>query len=329
VVVLDNLHRRGSELNLGRFREAGIEFVHGDIREQSDLDSLEGNFDLLIEASAEPSVLAGLNQSPEYLLRTNLVGTLNCLEFARARAGGVVFLSTSRVYSMQPLKALRLETSSTRFTLHAQQEAPGVSRRGIAETFPTQLPRSLYGASKLASEMILQEYADSYGVRAVINRCGVICGPGQFGKVDQGVFALWVIHHFFRRSLQYTGFGGAGKQVRDLLHPDDLFDLLLKQHDKLDEVSGRIFNIGGGDRVSTSLLELTEICRRVTGNSVPIGSKPETSPVDIPLYISDHSLAESTFGWKPRRDLNAIVGDIHRWLVQREADLRPLFAVAA
>jgi CDP-paratose 2-epimerase len=77
------------------------------------------------------------------------------------------------------------------------------------------------------------------------------------------------------------------------------------------------------------LLELTEICRRVTGNSVPIGSKPETSPVDIPLYISDHSLAESTFGWKPRRDLNAIVGDIHRWLVQREADLRPLFAVAA
>jgi CDP-paratose 2-epimerase len=325
VVALDNLRRRGSELNLASFRASGIEFQHGDIRHPGDLRDLEGNFDLMIEASAEPSVLAGLNGSPDYLLNSNLVGTLHCLEYARERVGNVIFLSTSRVYSIDPLRSIRLREGETRFEIREEQELPGIGPAGIRESFPVLQPRSLYGATKLASELIIHEYADSYGLSAVINRCGVIAGPGQFGKVDQGVFTLWVANHFFGKPLGYRGFGGSGKQVRDLLHPADLFDLIVRQLENVSQVRSKTFNIGGGVRVSTSLAELTSVCREIVGNQVPIASDPDTHSVDIPLYISDHAKATEQVGWEPRRTVRDIVTEIHAWLRANEAALRPIF----
>jgi CDP-paratose 2-epimerase len=325
VVALDNLRRRGAELNLARFRQAGVKFVHGDIRHQSDLDELDGNFDLFIEASAEPSVLAGVTSSPQYVLQTNLMGTLNCLEFARRRAGSFVFLSTSRVYSLRPLGEINLVETDSRFEIGAGQGYAGISAAGVAEDFPVHLPRSLYGATKLASELIIQEYVETYGLRAVINRCGVVAGPGQFGKVDQGVFTLWVAKHFYLQPLTYTGFGGEGKQVRDLLHPADLFALIKEQLAGIEAHAGGIFNIGGGRAASTSLLELTAVCREVTGNEVPIASDPETSSVDIPLYISDCRKAAGSFSWTPERPVKVIVEDIFDWLRHNEAELEPLF----
>lgn len=325
VAVLDNLKRRGSELNLNSFRKLGIEFFHGDIRNEHDFGQLSGDFDLFIEASAEPSVLAGLDGSPNYLLQTNLSGTLNCLEFARARSHAFIFLSTSRVYSIAPLREMRLREAGTRFEIGETQECGGISADGVREDFPTHLPRSLYGASKLASELIIQEYAFAYGLRAVINRCGVIFGAGQFGKVDQGVFTLWVANHYFGKPLKYTGFGGGGKQVRDLLHPADLFALIEKQFARVDECSGEVFNVGGGRDVSTSLLELTGLCREVVGRDVPVAEDAQTSPVDIPLYISDYAKAARFFDWRPTRSTRAIVEDVHRWLRDNENDLRSVF----
>ena len=117
VVVFDNLHRRGSEWNFDGLRSEGVTFVHGDIRNPADLEALDGTFDVLIEASAEPSVHAGIADSPRYVLDTNLLGALNCLEFARKRCGGFVFLSSSRVYSIEPLTQLPLVELSTRFEL--------------------------------------------------------------------------------------------------------------------------------------------------------------------------------------------------------------------
>src|SRR5207302_2093552 len=131
----------------------------------------------------------------------------------------------------------------SRFEIAEDNEQKGISKKGISESFPIHLPRSLYGATKLASEMIIQEYAYAYGLQALINRCGVIAGPGQFGKVDQGVFTLWVANHYFRRPLKYTGFGGRGKQVRDLLHPLDLFTLLKQQLLDISSYSGQVFNV--------------------------------------------------------------------------------------
>jgi CDP-paratose 2-epimerase len=326
VVALDNLKRRGSELNLSKFKRHGIRFVHGDIRNHTDLEDLADTFDLLIEASAEPSVLAGINGSPHYVLQTNLTGTLNCLEFARTSAGALIFLSTSRVYSLAPLREIRLNETASRFEIAETQEVAGISRAGISENFPTHLARSLYGATKLASEMIIQEYVHSYGLRAVINRCGVIAGPGQFGKVDQGVFTLWVANHFFGRPLKYTGFGGDGKQVRDLLHPADLYALIRKQLSAIDGCAGEVFNIGGGHSVSTSLCELTALCREVVGRSIPIQREPETSAVDIPLYITDYGKAARRFGWRPQCAVRDIVEGITRWIRENEDQLKTVFA---
>src|SRR4030095_3249961 len=243
VTVVDNLKRRGSELNLSLFKQSAIKFVHGDIRNPSDLDQLDSAYDLFIEASAEPSVQAGIKGSPRYAFQTNLSGTFNCLEFARKSAGAFVFLPTSRVYSLTPLKKIALVETPTRLAIADNQSIKGISVRGINEDFPTNLPRSIYGATKLASELIVQEYADTYGLRSIINRCGVIAGPGQFGKVDQGVFTMGVANTHFKKPWKYTGFGGKGKQVRDLLHPLDLFSLVKKQIEKIDDISGQVFNV--------------------------------------------------------------------------------------
>lgn len=325
VVAFDNLRRRGSELNLAAFRERGIQFRHGDIRNPSDLRDLEGTFDLMIEASAEPSVLAGVHGSPAYLLESNLVGTLHCLELARQRVGQVIFLSTSRVYSIDPLRSIRLNERPTRFEIADEQLVVGVTPEGITEQFPVLQPRSLYGATKLASELIIQEYVATYGLNAVTNRCGVIAGPGQFGKVDQGVFTLWVANHLFGKPLRYLGFGGSGKQVRDLLHPLDLFDLVVRQIEHAREISGETFNVGGGPGGSTSLAELTSLCQNIIGREVAIESVPETHSVDVPLYVTDFHKVRSRVGWEPRRGVADIVREIASWLRQNAAALRPIF----
>src|SRR6202008_348292 len=102
--------------------------------------------------------------------------------------------------------------------------------------------RSLYGASKLASELLIEEYRTMYGLRAIVNRCGVIAGPWQMGKVDQGFVVLWAARHLFGQPLTYTGFGGDGPQVRDVLHIADLFELIKIELDNLSRLNGSVFN---------------------------------------------------------------------------------------
>jgi CDP-paratose 2-epimerase len=322
VVVVDNLHRRGSEWNLDGLRAVGVTFVHGDIRNAADLETLDGTFDVLIEASAEASVHAGIVDSPRYVLDTNLLGALNCLEFARKRCGGFVFLSSSRVYSIEPLTQLPIVALSTRLELQEDGcNIPGVSFDGISERFPCNTSRSYYGASKLAAELLCQEYASQAKLPIVINRCGVIAGPGQFGKTDQGVFTLWVARHYFGRPLKYTGFGGKGLQVRDLLHPDDLCDLVRRQLQSWNLVSGRTFNVGGGRNGSVSMQEFTCLCQETTGRKVTIAEEPVTGPVDIPWYVTDHGQITTLLNWTPKRSPKQIVDDITQWIHANEGSL--------
>src|ERR1700712_1289453 len=149
LLVLDSLYRRGSALNLPRLEEAGVEFVKGDVREPADLGALP-KIDALIECSAEPSVMSGIDGDTGYLVHTNLTGAYNCLELARRDGAFFVFLSTSRVYPVAPQVELRLEETPTRFELAAEQEVSGVSPGGISEAFPMDGSRTLYGATKLA-----------------------------------------------------------------------------------------------------------------------------------------------------------------------------------
>lgn len=325
VIALDNLKRRGSELSLPRLREGGVSFMHGDIRQAEDLESA-GDVDIIVECSAEPSVLAGYGDSPKYLLGTNLTGTLNCLELARRQNAGIVFLSTSRVYPMGTINTLNLKEEETRFSLKDDQSIPGVSAKGISEQFPLDGSRSLYGATKLCSELILQEYLAMYGLRGVVNRCGVIAGPWQMGKVDQGVVVLWMARHIYGGTLKYIGYGGEGKQVRDILHADDLVSLVIYQMEHLEMFSGETFNVGGGADVSVSLSELTAICREITGNSIEIGSDPQNRAADIPTYISDCSRIENAAGWKPKHNVQRILQDIYTWIGEHKEALRPILS---
>lgn len=317
VAALDNLKRRGSELNIPRLREAGVEFIHSDIRNREDLPEFE--IDLILECSAEPSVLAGYDGSPSYLLNTNLVGTLNCLELARQQRSDFIFLSTSRVYPIQALSSLPYTESETRFVLDDEQPYPGASVFGVAEDFPIRGPRSLYGATKLASELFVEEYGAAFGLGTVINRCGVITGPWQMGKVDQGVFVLWMARHYFGGELSYIGYGGAGKQVRDFLHIDDLFELVDLQTCKLNLFDGQTFNVGGGLEHSLSLLETTALCEQITGNRIEIHRQPETRVADVPLYISDHRKIADLCGWQPSRGAKQTLSDIYGWIRENEA----------
>jgi len=324
VTVMDNLMRKGSELNVGRLEKAGIHFVRGDIRHEKDWDGLPA-FDLIIDCAAEPSVHAGATSSPMLVIETNLNGTVMALEKARRDQSAFLFLSTSRVYSILDLCGINLEKREERFEIADTQTVPGISRRGIAEHFPCHTYRSFYGTTKLASEQLIQEYAAFYGMKAMINRCGVIAGPYQMGKVDQGVTALWVARHIYKKPLKYIGFGGQGHQVRDVLHPSDLFELIQRQMDQVTEWNAQVFNVGGGPEISFSLSELTGICREVTGNTIEIESVPETTAVDVPLYISDNTQVSSAYGWKPQHTVRAIVEDIHAWIKSDEQALMKIF----
>ncbi len=267
IIAFDNLKRRGSEFAVERLRAGGVEFAHGDVRATADLTAV-GPVDLIVEASAEPSVHAGYGGDPDYLIHTNLIGAVNCLEHARRHGAAMVFFSTSRVYPIAPLRALPLERTPTRFVLRADARIPGATAAGISEQFALAGNRSLYGATKLAAELLIEEYKAMYGLRAVVNRCGVISGPWQMGKVDQGFIVLWMARHLFGGRLSYMGFGGDGLQVRDVLHVDDLYDLLLKQLAALDaKPAPAFYNVGGGMDNSVSLGELTALCQEMSGQT--------------------------------------------------------------
>jgi len=322
IVSVDSLKRRGSELILPRLRRHGVRFVHGDIRCPEDLADLPA-FDLLIDCSAEPSVQAGATGSPAYVLHTNLTGTIQVLEAARVRHAAVLFLSTSRIYPMDKLNAAPFTENPTRFAWNSA-DISGLSTEGVAEDFPLDGVRSFYGASKLASELLMQEYVNAYGVKALINRCGVIAGPWQMGKVDQGVATLWVARHVFGKPLSYNGYGGTGKQVRDIIHVDDVVALLLRQCASLQRWDGRVYNVGGGIAGSTSLRELTTVCEEVTGNRITISSVADTSPMDVRIFVTDARRVMRDFSWKPAKSLKQTVADIHGWIASDRAALEPV-----
>lgn len=325
IYILDNLKRRGSELNLKKFKGAGINFIHGDIRNKEDFEELE-KIDLILECSAEPSVLAGINSSPAYLINTNLLGTINCLEFARVKKADFIFISTSRVYPIDPINKLAYEENDARFLISNKQKIRGASSAGISEEFPMDGARSLYGTTKLASELLLQEYIYNFGLKGVINRCGVITGPWQMGKIDQGVFVLWVARHIFGGSLSYIGYGGKGKQVRDFIHIDDLFDLIDIQINNIEKFNGQIYNVGGGKENSVSLQELTKICEKVTGNSIEISSVAENRPADLRFFITDCKKIKKVSNWQPKKGAEETIRDIAKWINENKEELKNILS---
>lgn len=323
VVAFDNLRRRGSEHILPRLTAHGVEFVHGDVRNPSDLQI--GGVDLILECSAEPSVLAGREGGARYLIDSNLGGVINCLELARQSKAGLLFISSSRVYPFDRLNGLPFVPVGARMEFEPGKALPqGISAQGLTTEFPLPGKRTIYGATKLAAELLIREYADVYDFPALVFRFGVLAGPWQMGKLDQGFTALWVARHLAGQGLDYVGYGGTGHQVRDVLHVCDAFDLVQASLGKLAGLRGEVFNAGGGLANSVSLQEMTAICRAVTGREVPLGRVPETRPGDIPWYVTDNAVTSAAFGWRPQRPVEQVVRDTAAWLGERPEILKQL-----
>lgn len=170
------------------------------------------------------------------------------------------------------------------------------------------------------------EYIDAYGIRGVVNRCGVLTGPWQMGKVDQGFIVLWAARHLYSGTLSYIGYGGLGKQVRDILHVEDLCELLISQITQIDKCSGEVYNVGGGNAGSVSLLELTRMTEKATGSRISINSEPATRPGDIPYYVTDLNKVHRAFGWQPKRQPTEIVEEVVRWVTDNKELLKYVLA---
>lgn len=309
VIGIDNLARSGSETNRLSLKREGVQLFHGDIRVASDLEALPAA-DWVIDAAAQPSVLAGRDgkTSSRQLLEHNLLGTINLLEYCRKHNAGFILLSTSRVYSIDALSRLPLRVEAQAFVLENVDSLPGgANAKGVNERFSTEAPISLYGATKLASERLAQEFAWAFQIPLWINRCGVLAGAGQFGTAEQGIFSYWLHAHAARKTLKYLGFGGNGFQVRDALHPRDLARLVDFQIRT--PRGGQVLNVSGGDTNSMSLAQLTAWCDRRFGPHQPMRDGSER-PYDIPWLILDSTQVQTTTGWKPEIGLNRILDEI-------------------
>ena len=256
------------------------------------------------------------------MINTNLYGTINCLYFAQRHKADFIFLSTSRVYPIKLLNDVAFLETENRFEYIEAQTIKGVSKDGVSEKFPLEGSRSLYGTTKLAAELLIKEYNELLNLKAVINRCGVIAGPWQMGKVDQGFVALWVAKHFWKQPLSYIGYGGFGKQVRDILHIDDLFKLIDYQLHNMDKVNGETFNIGGGLETSVSLKEMTKLCEEITGNKIKINNMPQTRIADLRIYYSDNTKVKKVMNWQPTFSSDKIIIDTFNWIKENEISLK-------
>jgi CDP-paratose 2-epimerase len=319
---MDNLYRRGSFLNVPRLQSAGVEFIDGDVRALSAFPT--GPFDFLIECSAEPSVTAGQSGETDYVFHTNLIGAYNCLEKAREWQSRVIFLSTSRVYPIATLEAHPWHEEADRFVWE-DVDSTGIGPDGVTEALPMKGARSLYGFTKYAAELLIEEYRKAYGLQAVINRCGVIAGPWQFGKTDQGILAFWVLAHHLNKQLRYIGYGGLGKQVRDFLHVDDLCRLICEQMEDFSGWEGWLGNVSGGKENSVSLRNLTSLCQRILGRSVPVSADLDQRPMDLRIYTGDCSQLFSRTAWRPRKTVTDIVEDTAQWVSEHETQLALLW----
>ncbi|MBL6861290.1 MAG: NAD-dependent epimerase/dehydratase family protein [Candidatus Pelagibacter bacterium] len=303
IFSLDSLLRKGSELNKNRLLKNGIKNYTIKIEDIKKINRLP-KFDLIIDCCAEPAIEAS-RKDPDSVFKTNLVGTFNILKKCINDKSNIVFLSSSRVYSIEKLRKIIKKINILK---------PIKTRKKISDEFETSSPSSLYGFTKLASEKLIHEMFYKTKLKFIINRFGVIAGPWQFGKQDQGFVPLWVAKHIFKQKLSYIGFGGNGHQIRDVLHIDDVCEVILIQIKKFGKIYNQTFNIGGGVKNSISLKQLTEKCINLTGNRIKFKKISKTSIFDIPYYVTNNTKVKKFYKWEPKKDINIILEDIYTWI---------------
>lgn len=314
VFSLDNLSRKGSKYNLNLLKKKNIKNFNFNIKNYNKIKKLP-KYDLIIDCCAEAAIEVSKKKIDE-VIDTNLIGTINILKKAKEDKSKIIFISSSRVYPIIPLNNI-IKNRNIKNKIYISKK--------IDEKNDILGPKSIYGLTKLSSEMFIEEFSYAFGIRYLINRCGVISGPLQFGKQDQGFISLWIWKHLNKQKLKYIGYGGHGNQVRDVLHIKDLCNLILIQIKKINKIYNKLYTVGGSSISYTSLKNLTNICQKVTKNKIKFSKQKKTSIYDIPYYITNNSLVSKTYKWKPKKNIYNVVMDTYIWLSNNKNNLKKYF----
>ncbi len=304
VVVLDSLRRKGSEENLKWLKGMGggkLVFERLDVaRDVEALQKAVGECDRVYHLAAQVAVTESV-ADPRGDFEINALGSLNVCEAVRKAATSphLTYASTNKVYG--GLEGIKTKEEERRYSLLEPKN--GVSEETCVDF------HSPYGCSKGCADQYVRDYHRIYGVDTTVFRQSCIYGPNQFGIEDQGWLAWFLIASKLGRKLTIYG---DGKQVRDVLYVDDLFDAYDKAYEKRGVSSGKIYNIGGGLEQSISLLEYLGIL-------AGLGVEPEYGfgdwrPGDQKIYVSDIRKAGRELGWAPKTDKLEGIKRMKAWI---------------
>ena len=314
VHTLDNLTRKGSKYNSNLLKKQKIKNYKINISNIKKIKSLP-KYDLILDCCAEAAVEISKNDFDK-VINTNLIGTINILKKSKNDKSKIIFISSSRIYPLEEMnKIIKNKNLKSKIKISKM----------FSEKDKIIGPKTIYGLTKLCSEMLIEEFSYAYQLKYLINRCGVISGPLQFGKQDQGFVSLWIWRHLNKKKLSYIGYGGYGNQIRDVLHIDDLSELILLQIKNINKINNKLFTVGGSKTSYTSLSQLTKLCQKITGNKIRMGKVSKTSSYDIPYYLSDNTHVSNTYRWKPKRNINQVVMDTFLWLKKNKPIIKKYF----
>ena len=313
VYSLDNLFRNGSYLNYLRLKKKGIKNFKIDISELKKVLNLP-KFDFIIDCCAEASVEIS-HKDLSRVFNTNLVGTKNVLLKCLKDKSKIIYISSSRVYSLNELNKV----------VKFKKKNPIKINKTINLNFSVSSPKTLYGFSKHASEELIKEFSFIYGLKYLINRCGVISGPWQFGKIDQGFFSLFIWKALNKKRIKFIGFGGYGNQVRDILHIKDLSKLIYIQIKNFQRKKNMTFAVGGGKKNAISLRKLVQMCENKLKIKISTERLKKTSTYDIPYFVSSNNDVKKIYNWEPLENLESIFNDTISWMRKHKLELKKYF----
>jgi CDP-paratose 2-epimerase len=310
LVIFDNLYRSGSRENLNWLQNQGkFIFEHGDIRNQNDITRVIQSFkpDAIFHLAGQVAMTTSI-ANPRMDFEVNVMGTHNLLEAVRqhAKDAVVVYSSTNKVYG--DLEQYTYREAGTRYECI---EKPN----GFDEK--TQLDfHSPYGCSKGAADQYMLDYARIFGLKTVVFRHSSMYGGRQFATYDQG-WVGWFCQKAVetKNSVLIAPFtiSGTGKQVRDVLHADDMKRLYFAAVENIEKAKGQALNIGGGFANSLSLLELFSLLEDITGAKLKFTKLPVRES-DQRVFVADLKKAEQLLGWKPQVTSREGVAKMVEWV---------------
>ena len=306
VTIFDNLSRAGAPRNIDwlktQFGDDAFRLIVGDVRRADEIAEAAKEADVIVHLAGQVAVTTSVT-NPRDDFEANALGTFNMLEAARLSGRDPIFIyaSTNKVYG--GMEDVALKEDATRW-LYADLE------HGCAESQPLDF-HSPYGCSKGTGDQYVRDYARIYGLRSVVFRQSCIYGPRQFGIEDQGWLAWMTIAAVTGRKITIYG---DGKQVRDVLHVDDLLNAYDAAVENIDAAKGQVFNMGGGTRnVMAIWAEFGPILERLLGEKIEV-ARDTWRPGDQKVFYADFRKAQHELGWEPKISLEDGIELLFNWV---------------